>query len=476
MRTMPGWPGTWPVGCALLASLLWTPAHAQPSAERVIAITESVGYEIDPAERERYRLFTDYRGFHMAEIVHSDEQYWLRISYQRDGERMVEQIALGDAELQELRHRIASYDAAIRHDARLAPPTDMESEGRLRLVTDAFLYGTLLYGPGIIVIFDLEGAEGGVELVAAGGSFAWALKATGDYRLGYGRTRLVRWGNFAGTFYGLGLPALFEADSDKAYAASAMAMTPVGGYLMYRLSAHRRFAKGNADLITTGMAVGGLYGIAATRLIDVSDMSGSDEARVYVAAAMAGVPTGAFVANRLVRDRTIDRGRAHLVMLGAWMGAGYALGLVDLVDDGDHVRPYLLSAMVGLPAGAYLGYRFTGTEEYTLGRGRMISVGAYAGALAGNGLMLTIWTSGTDSVPDGAFTVSAILGSALGVWYTHRYTRDWGEHVTRASAPAPDAVRVSLPTPATLATLAMFARHGSGSSHIPPFELVRITF
>ena len=93
--TAPGWP--------LLLCLICTQIQAQPVEERIIAVTESVGYEIDPAERQKYGLFDEYGGFLVAEVVSSAEQYFLRISYRRDKDRLVKRIPLAVDELQALR-------------------------------------------------------------------------------------------------------------------------------------------------------------------------------------------------------------------------------------------------------------------------------------------------------------------------------------------------------------------------------------
>jgi len=457
---------------AVLACLVVLPAQTKSETEQVVAITESVGYEIDPTERDEYGLFPHIPGFLKAEVVGREGQFWLRISYRRGVERLVEQTTLTEAELRSMRDQIEAHDAAVRTGAHRPAATEAEKEGRLRLVTDVFLYGLWLYGPGAITLLDLEeNAAAGVQLLVAGGSFAGGLSATNDYRLGYARTRLVRWGNFAGTFYGLGIPALLEVDNVKVYAASAMAMTPLGGYLARGLGASRHFAKGEADLITTGTWVGSLYGFCIPYLIDISGMRDSIEWRVYLASGMAGVPAGTMVAAQLTRGRQISRGRAHLITLGGLLGTVDALTLVDLVDDGVHPRLYVLSAMAGLPLGAYMGYRSTESEEYTLGRSRLISLGAYAGAIVGNGLL---FTAGIDD--EKALRVSMVVGSAAGAWFTHRATQGWGERVTRLPEPSPDAVSVSWPTPTTLLTLGMLARHGSPGGQVPPVELVRVTF
>lgn len=452
----------------LLAVLVGAAAPARPATERLVVITESVGFEIDPAEREAYGLFVDYRGFLLAEVVDTAGRLSWRISYASGKDRLVDQVALTEADLQALRSRIEARDEAIRTGARRPAATAKEKEGRLRMVTDGLLYGLGLYGPGTMVLLDVGGnAASGIELLVAGGAFAGALNMTQDYRLGYARGRLLRWGNYAGTFYGFAIPALLDADNERVYVASAMAVTPLGGYLAHRLSASRRFGKGEADLIPTGGLVGMLYGVAVPYLIDVSDLSGSAERRVYLGAAMAGLPVGATITTRLTRDRSINRGRAHLITLGGFLGVADALTTVNVFDDGEHPRFYVTAAMIGLPAGAYLGYRLTEAEDYTLARGRMISVGAYAGGLVGNGLL---YSMGVDD--DRALSVSGMVGSMLGVWFTHRASSGWGKEVTRPSAPAAGAVAVWTIDPGSMLTAGMLARHGG----VPPVDLVRVTF
>ena len=84
-------------------------------------------------------------------------------------------------------------------------------EGRKRMVFDATMYGILLYGPGTARLLEMSSARQiiGLELLMGGGTFWGALKATEDYRLGAGRSKLIQWGNYAGTLYGFGVPIFF---------------------------------------------------------------------------------------------------------------------------------------------------------------------------------------------------------------------------------------------------------------------------
>ncbi len=106
-----------------------------------------------------------------------------------------------------------------------------QQEGRTLLVAASTLYGLSLYGPGTALLLDLESERqlAGLELLIGGGSFVGALAATKNHRLGVGRSNLILSGSFAGTLYGFGMPVLLESENPKAYFASAMLATPIGG-------------------------------------------------------------------------------------------------------------------------------------------------------------------------------------------------------------------------------------------------------
>jgi hypothetical protein len=219
----------------------------------VVRITDSVGYEINPVEKEQYALFPEYQNFILAKFLKKGDRYFLRVSYQKEDTRLAEDILLSKEEFEAYRKQIEMVDQATRNRRHKEAATAVQKEGRFRMATDAFLYGSWLYGPGTAILFEMEGRQAaGVQSLAVGGSFVAALSATKDYRLGYGRTNLIRWGNYAGTLYGLGIPVFFESENEKAYVGSAMLSTPLGGLLAYKLSSHRWFEKGETDLNCSG--------------------------------------------------------------------------------------------------------------------------------------------------------------------------------------------------------------------------------
>ena len=223
---------------------------------------------------------------------------------------------------------------------------EKQKEGRTLLVVSATLSGLTLYGPGTARLLEIEsGAQvAGLEMVIGGGSFVGALLATKNHRLGAGRSSLILSGGLAGTLYGFGVPVLFESENDKAYFASAMLATPIGGLIAHRLSSHRWFNEGESHTISRGGLVGGLYGIAIPYLINIENLEDWTQAKIYITSAMIGVPAGVWTTAKLIYDKPINEGRASLLSLGGGIGSAYALGILSLTD-AEASRAYVLAAM-----------------------------------------------------------------------------------------------------------------------------------
>lgn len=350
-----------------------------------------------------------------------------------------------------------------------------QQEGRTLLVAASTLYGLSLYGPGTAILLDLESERqlAGLELLIGGGSFIGALQLTKNHRLGVGRSNLILSGSLAGTLYGFGVPVLFESENEKAYFAAAMLATPIGGLIVHRLTDHRWFKKGESYLMTNGGFVGGLYGLAIPYIANIESLENWTQAKIYVMSAMIGVPVGAWSTTKLIYNKPISEGRSHLISFGGLVGTAYANGIVSLMDI-ESPRPYVFAAMLGLPIGTYLGYKLTTEGEYTAGRAALIQIGAYAGALFGNGAVLL-----TEAESHKPYVVAGILGSAAGMWIAHRATRGWGEKTpfTRNDLiPKSEKFAVSLPSLDKWLTLSFMALRKPTVMADFPVELLRISF
>ncbi|UCE05770.1 MAG: hypothetical protein JSW07_19600, partial [bacterium] len=68
---------------AIFLILCVTTAWSQQKEGEIISLSDSIGVEIDPAERDRYHLFPDISGFQSAQIIQlPGSKYRLNYTYQ----------------------------------------------------------------------------------------------------------------------------------------------------------------------------------------------------------------------------------------------------------------------------------------------------------------------------------------------------------------------------------------------------------
>ena len=143
------------------------------------------------------------------------------------------------------------------------------------------------------------------------------------------------------------------------------------------------------------------------------------------------------------------------------MGVAQGLSIVDLSTDDAPARGYAWAAALGAPVGAWLGFRMTQDRHHSLCRARMISVGAYAGGLAGQGFVMSLRLNGK------ARTLAGMTGSVLGLCYTDRLTQDWSEG---------QGLQLQGPSPFALLALGAIRAGGTAAKEPSTFELLRVSF
>ena len=122
--------------------------------------------------------------------------------------------------------------------------------GRASFVGNALLYGSTLYGPGLISLLELDSNKQkvGLEMLIASTSFLGAMHSTKKYQLDYTHTRLMMWGAYAGTAYGLGSLVFFNSADTKKWAIPSMLLTPIGLVFARQLTKGRFYSEGETDL------------------------------------------------------------------------------------------------------------------------------------------------------------------------------------------------------------------------------------
>ena len=439
--------------------------------EEIIQLNATIGFNISVEENRQYNLFPENEDFVSAEIIKIANRYQLHITTTVDGKRFRQVQPLSENALAELRQKATGIGLTQPDKTGLDRTKSEKREGRLTLNLNGLGYGLWLYGFGLASALELEdGVAIGTTMLTGGGAYISSLIATRDFDLGYGRSKLLRWGAYAGTLYGVLSLSFLDSDDTRFAHVPSMLLTPVGAYTAYKLSDHRWFNKGEADLLAAGGLAGAFYGWAIPYLILNEDFSDEGEEyidqewvqiceeekgnidcaeddldcqrrneerdcqeeatsyrgggtinKIYSLSMMASIPASVYLTSRLMPDRNISQGRAQLISTGGVAGIVYGLGLtfIALGDEVDNAgRIYTLSAAVGLPAGSYFAKRFTRQESYTRLRAVLITFGGVAGAFIG---AAPLFMAEADNPRVWATTL--IATSAAGFWAGHEMTR-----------------------------------------------------
>ena len=296
--------------------------------------------------------------------------------------------------------------------------------GRPSFVGNALLYGSTLYGPGLISLLELDSNKQkvGLEMLIASTSFLGAMHSTKKYQLDYTHTRLMMWGAYAGTAYGLGSLVFFNSADTKKWAIPSMLITPIGLVFARQLTKGRFYSEGETDLLISSGLMGILYGAGSVYLIPpVEKLSEATKGRLYVSSVMMAVPLTVWQTNQLINQfnlHQINRGAAALYTMNGIIGALYGTGLCHILMNQKYPRFHSLSAMLGLPVGICSAYQLHKNNSYTIGRTTLLGLGAIAGAVFSNGL--TFLFEFEDSRIFAAF---GIIGSTIGFYLVHNATQ-----------------------------------------------------
>ena len=439
--------------------------------EEIIQLNATIGFNISVEENRQYNLFPENEDFVSAEIIKIANRYQLHITTTVDGKRFRQVQSISENALAELRQKATGIGLTQPDKTGLDRTKSEKREGRLTLNLNGLGYGLWLYGLGLASALELEdGVAIGTTMLTGGGAYISSLIATRDFDLGYGRSKLLRWGAYAGTLYGVLSLSFLDSDDTRFARVPSMLLTPVGAYTAYKLSDHRWFNKGEADLLAAGGLAGAFYGWAIPYLILNEDFSDEGEEyidqewvqiceeekgnidcaeddldcqrwneerdcqeeatsyrgggtinKIYSLSMMASIPASVYLTSRLIPDRNISQGRAQLISTGGVVGAFYGLGIM-FVALGDEIdgkgRAFAAAAMAGLPIGSYLAERFTRQESYTRLRALLITLGGVAGGYMGAGVLAITETDNLRMV-----WATLIPATAAGLWAGHEMTR-----------------------------------------------------
>lgn len=385
------------------------PVAAQAQEVQVPLDPDSTVYTLDTELRRQLGLFPEVEDFQQAQLYRVGEtDYELVIQYREQGQTLRDRRTLTQAEVDDLRRRVAQQMQTTQ------TRVGVEQPGRTELLTWTTLLG-LVEGGLVVGAIGADGsAAASLPLLGGAMGFFGPLFATQNRTVTEASGTLTGYGGLQGYAHAVELAVLFGGEDLDGQAVSGLAA--IGGAVEagigYALGANQGWSPGMAEMIAYNGTYGNLVGLGVAGVM-IGNGDGTDaEARLAAGTSLLGSLAGLYAGHRMGRTGTYTRGDARIYALAGLEAARLASSIV-VVSDIDDVRTNAsLITGFGL-AGLGLGAALVRDRDFSTYEANIVTLGTYAGALMGGGFATLGDTSG-DTI-----TVMQAIGSALGFGITY---------------------------------------------------------
>jgi hypothetical protein len=425
-----------PLAVLAIAIGILATATARAGVWRPVALSDSLGTEIDAGERAAYHLLPEVEGFVSARFLFDGRAY--RLEYTREDAKGTRQasVSLSPAAWELTREHAALVE---RYRALAAASDSIPPEWQYRL---ALKYAAgARYDVSRPLLEDL-GADypGSPEAAAADSTLIVvnrvAVGPPGIYRAGPlhdrgGRTDLLIFAGYYGIWAGLAVPIWADAQNAEAYAAGLLIGGPASLLLASALTQTRGISTGSAQMISLGGNLGTWQGLGWSGL---GDADGNQVVGIGLLSGLAGIASAVALTHRV----HFTEGHAAVMNAGLLWGAWF--GLAAAVVGGSEDDALLRASLIGsdvLVAGAGVLARHARLSK---GRMRAITALGFVGTAFGFGLDLLIQPD-ADAAVIGIAALGSVAGLGVGTAITSEY--DYGKTLAGASGPRGED-RVSL--------------------------------
>ncbi|MBU8922210.1 MAG: hypothetical protein KOO63_10375 [Bacteroidales bacterium] len=394
------------IGCA---TTLW----AQTQEQEVVSLSDSIGHEIDKAERDIYHLFPDIKGFQSARIVRVSRSKY-RLDYTCEDvaglKHKSRNISADALELTRLHVKLTED----YHKTRLSSAIDRELEAEilyrmaLKYASQAkYNMSSRLFGD-LLLDYSESNQASEVKEFHASAERLWKTKKAlfwkGSLLDQSGRTEVLIFSGYYGLWLGIAIPVFLEAESPQAYSAGLLLGGPLSILIAHGLTKEARINKGRAAMISLGGHLGTWQGIGWAAM---SDWDGEDVIGMGVLGGVAGI--GA--ATLMTRKIDFLEGHARLTSSGLQWGAWFGLvfGIIADHDGDDLLRDMLIGSDVLI-----LGTAITMKDvRMSKARVRLINLAGVLGTVFGFGIDL-LGEVDEESTAFGIAGLGSVAGLAMG--------------------------------------------------------------
>ncbi len=409
--------------CVVLALSALSLLPSRAAGQQPIALTPSLGLEIDRARRDEYGLFPAVDGFVRGRILTTSraDRFRLEIDAERDGRPVRTHAAVPGAEVERARLRCRLVEEAQAGSAMASLTSEADCLRRL----------AIRFGAAGRTDLSLALAEELSERYPESPEAGWAAEwqpALRDLRAGGslfgsagrldqgGRTELLIFSGYYGVWLGVATPIALDATSLQSVAAGLLLGGSGSMAITHALSRNAPMSRGRASVISLGGHLGTWQGLGWA---GIADAEGHDVVGVGVLAGLAGIGSAVALTHR-VEFREGPAELIHAGMLwGGWLGL--VASLATAPDDGDRegddiLHVLLVTSDAGVLATALLGHDLPVSRP----RVRLVSLAGVLGATAGGGL------AALAKVDDSRTAIAAVgFASLMGLVVGARLTADY---------------------------------------------------
>jgi len=250
----------------------------------------------------------------------------------------------------------AAQKAQTLRDSLLALPPRLDQSGRVGVVVFSTLYGTWL-GVAIPIIAEADDPKAFVASMMAGSitGLLTSLNATKNHPISDGRASLINFGGWFGTLQGILWSNAFGVDDGRDVVTGAVIGGLTGLGTSIALTANKNIRPGYATLINFGGIWGSWFALCAAEIADVQ----SNETEFGVVA--AGGDIGILATAIAAKNTQMSRGRARLINIAGVVGTVFGLGTAVLIEVDEAPTTFAIMG-AGSVAGLLIGS--SATQNY----------------------------------------------------------------------------------------------------------------
>lgn len=404
-----------------------TSALTQTEDRQIISLSDSIGAEIDAAERAKYSLFPDLDGFQSARIIRlKASAYRLEYSFTDTlgKHHKSRKISAPAVELTKLHVRLieehqASQPTKATDDslqAAIIYRLGLRYAAQNRHELTSVLFGDLLqnYPQSPQALQAKENYAGLDQLWKTKKALFWK----GALLDQSGRTQLLIFSGYYGLWLGIATPSALKADSPQAFALGLLLGAPISLGIASGATKEANISDGRATMIALGGHLGTWQGIGWAA---VGEAEGNTVTGMGEIAGLAGIGAAAW----LTSQTDFSPGHAALTSSGLQWGAwfGLVVGALANLEDNDLVR----ASLIGSDA-LILGTGMAAKEvSISKTRVRLLNLAGAIGTVFGFGLDLLFEIDDASAI-FGIAGLGSVAGMAIGVNMTRDF--DKGKDLT----------------------------------------------